>query len=152
MWLVALPGLVIGLAGLVIGIYAAIDPQAFASFFNEIDVDEDQLGIWFGIGIPVFIVGIMLLSFSSGIKGAIQNAKNRKRLKERGVRARAKVLGIRDTGITVNDNPYVEITVETTRGSQATFKMMVSRIRVPRPGDTIEVLYDPVDPTVAVAV
>ena len=67
-----------------------------------------------------------------------------------GQRKIAKILNVQDTGMTVNMNPYVKITVETTPGNQATFQMMVSRVKIPRPGDSIEILCDPANPTVAV--
>lgn len=149
-YLVVLPGILLALAGGAVAIFATSDPEAFLGFLEN--VDPDTFGIILGVGITVFVLLILALAFSSGIKGALENAKNRSILQERGVRTKAVILDVKDTGITVNDNPYVEITVETVRGSKATFKMLASRIQIPRPGDGIEVLYDPVNPTVAVNV
>jgi hypothetical protein len=101
--------------------------------------------------LPLIIVGvvsiIMLLAFRPLIKGAIANAKKKKRQKEVGVKTTAKILDVQDTGITVNNNPYVKVTVEV-KGTQVTFTMLMSRLSYLRAGDVIEVLYDPSDPTV----
>jgi hypothetical protein len=48
----------------------------------------------------------------------------------------------------VNLNPQVELSVRMPDGSIARFKMFVSRVKFPRPGESIEVLYDPADPAV----
>lgn len=68
-----------------------------------------------------------------------------------GERAQATIVAVRDTGMTVNDDPRVELTLRfTPRGESAPverkMKMLVSRIAVPQRGTTVEIAYDPNDP------
>jgi archaellin len=60
------------------------------------------------------------------------------------------VISVRDTGMTINDNPRVEMVfrVEPLDGSPAmdlTKKTTVSRVEIPRQGDRYPVWYDPQD-------
>ena len=60
------------------------------------------------------------------------------------------VVSVRDTGMTVNDNPRIEMVfrVEPLDGSPAmdlTKKTTVSRVEIPRQGDRYPVWYDPTD-------
>lgn len=100
------------------------------------------------IGIPLITIAILAVAFRPLIMGAMANSKKKKHLQQVGQRGEAKVLSVRDTGITVNNSPYIEMTVEI-KGRQATFQMMMSRISYVRPGDMIQVIYDPSDPSVA---
>jgi hypothetical protein len=62
------------------------------------------------------------------------------------------VIGLRDTGVTVDNDPRAEITISYTRldGTpvQATVTQVVPRLEVPRPGDPVTVWYDPSSPKV----
>jgi hypothetical protein len=64
----------------------------------------------------------------------------------------ATIEAIRDTGLTVNDNPTVELELSVSlEGSAAygvTHKQTISRIAIPsfQPGATVPVRVDPVDP------
>jgi hypothetical protein len=66
-----------------------------------------------------------------------------------GTRANAEILEIRDTGVTINDDPVVRITLKVNPNSTGTFThttdMTVSRIKIPRVADIIRVIYDPKD-------
>lgn len=68
-----------------------------------------------------------------------------------GMRANAQVIDIADTGVTINDNPVVRLTLTVNPDTSGTFThtadLTVSRIKVPRVGDTIRVIYDPKDPS-----
>ena len=60
------------------------------------------------------------------------------------------VVSVRDTGMTINDNPRIEMVfrVEPLDGSAAldlTKKTTVSRVEIPRQGDRYPVWYDPSD-------
>ena len=60
------------------------------------------------------------------------------------------VISVRDTGMTVNDNPRVEMVfrVEPLDGTPAmdlTKKRTVSRVEIPRQGERYPVWYDPAD-------
>jgi hypothetical protein len=71
---------------------------------------------------------------------------------ENGVNARAKVLKVWDTGVSINDNPQVGLLLEVTPlgGSifQVETKTIVSRLSVAlvQAGTTAEVRYDPQNP------
>ena len=67
-----------------------------------------------------------------------------------GSRGVGTVLSVRDTGMTVNDNPRIEMVfrVEPLDGGAAfdlTKKKTVSRVEIPRQGDRYPVFYDPSD-------
>jgi hypothetical protein len=93
-------------------------------------------------------LGIPALVFAPLILGLITNSARKKRLRLHGQLTRVEILCIRDTRVTVNLNPQVELSVRMPYGSIGKFKMFVSRVNFPRPGETIEVLYDPSDPSV----
>jgi hypothetical protein len=64
-----------------------------------------------------------------------------------GKRCPGVVVSVEDTGVTVNDNPHVKITVRAEPPGEPTFTVVktatVSRVRIPRAGDTCVVFYDP---------
>jgi hypothetical protein len=75
-----------------------------------------------------------------------------KRLQEAGVAARARILEIWDTGITVNQDPVIGIRAEVTRADGTTYtatipKSLISRLDIPRfqPGAVVDVRIDPQD-------
>jgi hypothetical protein len=138
----------IALAGIGIGVYAAINPQGVFEVIEQIG--PGNLALYMPIGIIVIIALIMIPAFMPMIQGTMKGSKDRKRLLQTGQKRLVNIVNVQDTGMTVNNNPYVKITVETTSGNTATFQMMVPRIQIPRPGDKIEVLVDPADPTTAI--
>ncbi len=75
----------------------------------------------------------------------------KKKILSEGVQARAVVINVQDTGMTVNDNPRVKLTLQVQPEGQTPFeaskKSTVSRVAVPRVGDEFIVRYDPSDPT-----
>ena len=63
-------------------------------------------------------------------------------------RCSAKVLDIGDTGVTENDNPVARLTLKVTlpgrgRGFVTTIEATVSRLKIPRVGDTLAASCDP---------
>jgi hypothetical protein len=66
-----------------------------------------------------------------------------------GERAQATIATVRDTGVTVNADPRVELLLRVEPAGappfEATRKVVVSRIDFPRAGDRLEVAYDPDD-------
>lgn len=76
--------------------------------------------------------------------------KNYKRINEIGESAEALVLDISDTGISINLNPKIRLTLKVYPKDRepyvATVSQVVSRITVPRVGDRLNVKYDPNDP------
>ena len=76
--------------------------------------------------------------------------KKAENLMQSGSKGVGTVVSVRDTGMTVNDNPRVEMVfrVEPLDGSPAmdlTKKTTVSRVEIPRQGDRYPVWYDPQD-------
>ncbi len=105
--------------------------------------------------LPVVILaslGIPAMVFAPLILGLITNSARKKRLRLQGIRATVEIVGIRDTRVTVNLNPQVELSVRMPDGSIGKFKMFVSRVNFPRPGEKITVLYDPSDPSIVLPV
>jgi hypothetical protein len=86
-----------------------------------------------------------------------RNKAARQRIRTLGIRGDAKVLRLRDTGGSVNDNPKVEVELEITlddHGSyrappryRTTQRLYISTLAIPRvqPGCVVEVLVDPRD-------
>lgn len=77
---------------------------------------------------------------------------NKKRnILENGIQARAVITQVRDTGVTINDNPRVELTLQVQPEGAMPFeakkKVTVSRVRIPSIGGTMWVRYDPADPS-----
>jgi hypothetical protein len=72
-------------------------------------------------------------------------------LVQSGSRGVGVVLSVNDTGVTMNDNPRVQMTfrIEPLDGSaafEAEKTKVVSRVQIPRAGDRYPVWYDPADP------
>ncbi len=82
--------------------------------------------------------------------GLFGGRKRKQRLEEAGVNAAGQVVSVRDTGMTVNNNPRVAITLQVapSDGSapfEVSTKKTVSRVAIPRAGDAFVVRYDPDD-------
>lgn len=82
-------------------------------------------------------------------KGKREKAQN---LFENGSKGVGTVMNVRDTGMTVNDNPRVQMVfrIDPLDGSaafDAEKKSVVSRVEIPRAGDRYPVWYDATDPT-----
>jgi len=139
----------LGLGGFAIGMLAAFNPELVGSWFENMFMQDggeffgNFMSFQFPILITVFVVVIMSLAFIPLIIGGINNSKKKARLKLVGVKATVKVISVQDTGITVNNSPYVKVIVEIHPGINAEFTSMASRISIPRAGDMIEVVYDP---------
>ncbi|WP_322754213.1 DUF3592 domain-containing protein [Frankia sp. Cas3] len=76
---------------------------------------------------------------------------DRQRLRERGMIAVGRIIQIADTGVTVNDQPRLTVTVSYTRadGSPATASVTRTfpRYELPRRGGAVQVRYLPEDPS-----
>jgi hypothetical protein len=82
--------------------------------------------------------------------GFFGGGKRKRRLQEAGEDAPAQILAVQDTGVTVNNNPRVKLTMSVTPADgsapfQVSTKHLVSRVAVPRAGDGFMVRYDPED-------
>jgi len=151
MWI----GIIGGLLGLTVGIVAAINPMLLASWFMPIfeakgfDVFMTK---YMGLVITAIVLLPMLFVFTPILFTIFKGDQKRKKLMAIGAKTMAKIISVQDTGITVNNAPYAKYTVEVKSGVQAQFSMMVNRLSIPRPGDSIEVYYDPSNPSDAVPV
>jgi membrane protein implicated in regulation of membrane protease activity len=116
--------------------------------------DNDEVrgfGWAFGGGFVFFgvlpLVGTLALR--PWMKGRVAKAQ---RLITHGAKGVGTVTEVRDTGVTINENPRVEIhmRIEPTDGSpafDAEKTVTVSRVAIPRAGDRFPVWYDRSDPT-----
>lgn len=93
---------------------------------------------------------ILCIAVPLGMVYAFGTANTRlmKKLQVNGVRAWARILSVQDTGMTMNDLSFgVRLTVEVQSSVEAPFQAVVetfvSRVNIPRPGDQLEVIYNP---------
>ena len=131
-------------AGVAIGIYTTTDPVAVEKAITQIGTEN--LALWMAMGFILFALFIIILAFGPLIINSIRNTGKKKHLARCGVKTMARIIDIQDTGITVNKNPAIKITVEL-NGVLGSFQSIVSRVNIPRIGDIIEVIYDPADPS-----
>jgi hypothetical protein len=109
--------------------------------------DGDTLlfvGALFGV-MGLCFIGVDLLRFRGELR--------KDRLRTSGLRGTAKVIDVRDTNVTVNNSPLVNLGLEVTIPGQSPFqtrkRVVISRLNVGAmsPGATIPVLADPAKPT-----
>ena len=85
-------------------------------------------------------------------QAAIDMQKSGNMLAMTGLEASAEVVAIQDTGTLINMNPVVTLTLKVTptMGMPAfdtTGNSVVSKIAIPRKGDTIKIKYNPANPS-----
>jgi len=92
-------------------------------------------------------VGGLLLSIYSGW---LTTPANYRRIMQRGIDADVKILSLSDTGMTINNSPYVKLRLRVQPPDrpayEANVRMLVSRLSIPSVGDTIRVKFDPDKP------
>lgn len=101
--------------------------------------------------IPVFfafLIELMLYFFLPHWWRNYRQMQLQARLRQSGASILAEIIRVEDTGLTINRNPRVKLTVKL-MDQEASFELTVSRVQIPRPGDFINVVYDPADPSVA---
>jgi len=95
------------------------------------------------IGIPIGLAPLYLLYTRRSKADALES------LMRDGSRAPGEVTAVEDTGITINGNPRVTVTVRVDAAGQAPFDIektyTASRVDMPRRGDRCTVHYDPDD-------
>jgi hypothetical protein len=93
------------------------------------------------------VLGLFFLAF--GFRSARKDTEDAKLLRT-GMRADAIVTAVRDTGVTVNQSPRVELTLQVLPDGAPAFelkaKRVVSRVSVPRVDETYAIRYDPKHP------
>jgi len=84
-------------------------------------------------------------------QAALDMQKSGQWIAQAGMDATAEVLSIQDTGSLINMNPVVILKLKVQPamgvGFETTTQTMVSKIAIPRVGDTIKIKYNPADPT-----
>lgn len=155
-YFVAMPaGIIVSICSIFVG-----GPIIFATTFATVGIASILRGINGGVGgdgdttFP-FVFGaffllpallpILLIPFTR------RSRRRAKRLMTEGRKATATVTAVSDTGVTINDDPRVELTlsIQPDDGGaafEATRKLTVSRLEIPRPGDRYPVFYDPAEP------
>ena len=92
-------------------------------------------------------VAVLLVAFYSGW---LTRPGNYNRLMKNGLEASAEILEMKDTGVTINNNPYVRLKLRVHPDGQPAYETsigeLVSRIAFPSVGDTLKVRYDPAKP------
>ncbi len=104
-----------------------------------------QVGTIIGVSfLPIGLAPLLVVPLRRGLKA--RSAARRRA----GTRAEATVVGLADTGMTVNQNPRLQLTLEVTPPGRPTFTAhktaAVPRFLIPRTGDRIVVYYDPTNP------
>jgi hypothetical protein len=84
-------------------------------------------------------------------QAALDMQKSGQWLAMSGMEATAEVVAIADTGALINMNPVVKLTLKVTPAIgmpafETVGESMVSKIAIPRKGDTIKIKYNPGDP------
>ncbi len=125
-------GIIGGIIGLLAGVVAVI-------------ATAGQQGIYFGIGMLILFGGVFYLIFRVFFKPMI----NANRLQKTGIPGTARILEVRDTGVTINNNPQVKLVLEVKNsfGQKYTTqcRVLVSRINpgAYQPGMEVAVKIDP---------
>ena len=132
----------LGIAGFAIAMIAMTNPMAAGGLLNN----AMSSGL-FPIFFVIIMMVIMLTAFSPLIKNALDNAGKKKRLMQVGVKGVATIVGVQDTGLTINENPFIKMEIEIKPGVHALISTTVSRVGIPRPGDQVRIIYDPSKPT-----
>ncbi len=84
-------------------------------------------------------------------QAALDMQKSGQWIAQTGLEATAEVVDIADTGALINMNPVVRLSLKVTPSMgmppfEVTGETMVSKIAIPRKGDTIKIKYNPADP------
>lgn len=118
-------------------------------FFGESLGLYENIILFIAVAIFLNIAPFLLLSILDRRKRKAQIAEQDEFMRT-GTRTNAVVMDIQDTGVTVNDNPVVKLTLSlnhTTFGNfQQTITATVPRVKIPRVGDSVNVIYDPNNP------
>jgi len=113
---------------------------ALAALVDEMSPALYMVLLFAGIGVLLFFTAT----------GRLTTPSSYRRVMARGLDATATILDISDTGVTVNKNPYVKMKLLVqpivATPYEAEVKALVSRIAIPRVGDSVQVKYDPDKP------
>jgi hypothetical protein len=125
-------GIIGGIIGLLVGVGAVV-------------ATGGKSGIWMGLGMLVIFGGMFYLFYRLFFKPMI----NANRLQKTGLPGTARILEVKDTGVTINNNPQVKLMLEVKNSFgqkyNAQCRVLVSRINPNAfmPGMDVPVLIDP---------
>jgi hypothetical protein len=98
------------------------------------------------------LTALVFLLAGCAIANRMSGISEEKRLQEVGESARATIIAISDTGMTLNDDPVVRLRVTIHRAAGDDYeaeipKSVISRVHIPQfqPGHVVPVRVDPVD-------
>jgi anaerobic C4-dicarboxylate transporter len=100
--------------------------------------------------IPAAVIIILAVAFIPHFLKLRSDLHAGERLRQSGIKKRAKILQMIDMSLTSPDDTQIIIVVEVMQGVRTKLVTTSARMSPPKVGDTIEVLYDPKDPQVAV--
>jgi hypothetical protein len=119
---------------------------AWAAFGPANNDDSAARGVAIGFLLTFLPLGLAPLAFAGRVG---KKQKLAAQLLATGKRCTGEVVSVEDTGITINDNPRVKITVRAEPPGESPFLIektaTVSRVSIPRRGDRCTVFYDPAD-------
>jgi Short C-terminal domain len=118
------------------------------SAFGPANTDSTAArGVAIAFAFTFIPMGLAPILFS--LKGPGRKQRLAQQLMATGRRCTGEVMSVDDTGITINDNPRVKITVRAEPPGETPFTIVktatVSRVSIPRRGDRCTVFYDPAD-------
>jgi Protein of unknown function (DUF3592) len=102
---------------------------------------------------PIITIVVLALVFGTVLLPLMRRSAERSRLLKVGEQAQARILGLSDTGLKVNDNPQIALQLEVYPQSRPPFQAqcvaIVSYLAIPRvqPGMMVPVRFDPADPS-----
>lgn len=117
--------------------------------------DLPDIGIGWTTLIIVFVVFILLVTVIPSllmVRRVFGSLKQTQTLPATGGQAQAQILQLRDTGMTLNDNPQIEVLLEVRPMNRPAYQTQtrcyISRLRIPQvqPGATVNVKIDPQNP------
>ena len=122
------------------------------AFFTISALQTDAM-MPFAIIVMVLMLGVPPFFFGRIFRGS---GKREQEILLNGYPGKATIVGLEDTGWTINDNPMVKMTLSIVPEMGSVFevqvKATVSRVAIPRVGDSFPVKYDPNDPSKVVIV
>ncbi|MEA2124658.1 MAG: hypothetical protein QOI80_1440, partial [Solirubrobacteraceae bacterium] len=134
-----------------LGIFLSVGIGALVAGFSSEDSNTQSFAKVFGgifVAVPLFLIVIGL----GAMRGGRSKLAKAQGLVATGARGVGTITTVADTGMTINDNPRVEVTmrIEPEDGSpafDAQKTVTVSRVAIPRAGDRFPVWWDRNDPT-----
>ena len=102
---------------------------------------------WMVGSILLFVFGILWIIFYPLLRNLRNERRKRKILESQGRKTLAEIIEINETGITINKvRVYIKIRVRYEL-AEAEFASIVPIWSLPQIGQTIEIFFDPLDPT-----